>query len=167
MSAGLDGGEGLGRSEDAWAGDQPAGDCGGDDLWVRIGRNDQPATGGSTNEATARVPPGQSDRVNLQDAVRGAANNSGFSLEARGNVVPGCYAGVLSPYRWVAVKISDSQFSTKYLIHQVTHTLSRSVYKQSFSMKGNGVSVAAGGSAGAPQPSANMSVSFNVQVSIF
>jgi len=29
------------------------------------------------------------------------------------------------------------------------------------------VSVAAGGSAGAPQPSANMSVSFNVQVSIF
>jgi hypothetical protein len=128
---------------------------------------DQPATGGSTNEATARLPPGQSDRVNLQDAVKGAANNSGFSLEARGNVVPGCYGGVLSPYRWVAVKISDSQFSTKYLITQVTHTLTRSVYKQSFSMKGNGVSVAAGGSAGAPQASANMSVSFNVQVSIF
>ena len=128
---------------------------------------DQPATGGSTNEATARLPPGQSDRINLEDAVKGAARNSALSLEATGSIVPGCYPAVLSPYRWVPVKISDSQFSTKYLITQVTHTLSRSVYKQSFSMKGNGVTTAAGGSAAGPQPSANLTVSFNVQLSIF
>jgi hypothetical protein len=128
---------------------------------------DQPANGGSTNNATSQLPPGQSDRVNLDDVVKGAANNSAFSLEATGSIVPGCYPGVLSPYRWVPVKISDSQFSTKYLITQVTHKLTRSIYTQSFSMKGNGVTVAAGGSPTTPQASANMSVSFNVQLSIF
>jgi len=73
----------------------------------------------------------------------------------------------LSPYRWVLVKLSDSQYSTKYLITQVTHTLTRSIYTQSFTMKGNGVTVAAGGSPTGPQPSAGLSVSFNLQLSIF
>ena len=128
---------------------------------------DQPADGGSTNQATCLLPPGQSDRVDVTTATQGAAANSGFSLEARGNVVPFCYPAVLSPYRWVVVKISDSELSTKYLIHQVTHTLTRSVYRQVFTMKGNAVSKAAGGSASGPQPSANLSISFNVQLSIF
>jgi len=128
---------------------------------------DQPPDAGNANQAKSFLAPGQSDKVDLDHATKGAATNSGFSLEATGNIVPFCYPAALSPYRWVLVKISDSQYSTKYLITQVTHTLQRSIYTQSFSMKGNGVSVAAGGSAGAPQPSANMSVSFNVQVSIF
>lgn len=128
---------------------------------------DQPPDASNPNQATSLLPPGQSDKVDLDHATKGAAANSGFSLEATGNVVPFCYPAVLSPYRWVLVKISDSQYSSKYLITQVTHTLQRSIYKQSFSMKGNGVTAPAGGSAGAPQPSANPSVSFNVQVSIF
>jgi hypothetical protein len=122
---------------------------------------------GDTNQATCLLPPGQSDRVDLDQATKGAATESGFSLEATGSIVPFCYPAVLSPYRCVMVKISDSRYSTKYLISQVTHTLTRSVYTQSFSMKGNGVTAAAGGSAGAPQPSANFSAGFNVQVSIF
>jgi hypothetical protein len=105
--------------------------------------------------------------VDLDTATKGAAAQSGFSLEATGNAVPFCYPAVLSPYRWVMVKISDSELSTKYLIHQVTHTLTRSIYKQSFSMKGNAVSKAASAAASGPQPSAKMSVSFNVQVNIF
>jgi len=128
---------------------------------------DQPPDAGNTNQATRLLPPGQTDRVDLDHATKGAAAESGFSLEATGTIVPLCYTAALSPYRLVLVKISDSQFSTKYLITQVTHTLTRSIYRQSFSMKGNAVTKAAGGSAGAPQPSANMSVSFNVQVSIF
>ncbi len=128
---------------------------------------DQPPDGGNTNEATCLLPPGQTDRVDLDHATRGAAASSGLSLEATGSIVPFCYPAVLSPYRCVIVKISDSQYSTKYLITQVTHTLTRSIYTQSFSMKGNGVSVAAGGAASAPQPSANFSAGFNVQMSIF
>jgi len=128
---------------------------------------DQPADAASTNQATCLLPPGQTDRVDLDTATQGAAADSGFSLEATGNVVPFCYSAALSPYRWVMVKMSDSELSTKYLIHRVTHTLNRSVYKQSFSVKGNAVSKAAGGSAGSPEPNAKMNISFNVQVSIF
>lgn len=128
---------------------------------------DPPATASGAPQATSRLPPGQSDRVDLDEATRGAATTSAFSLEATGSIVPFCYPAALSPYRWVLVKLSDSQFSTKYLITQVTHTLTRSIYTQSFSMKGNGVTAAAGGNSSGPQASANMSVSFNVQVSIF
>ncbi len=128
---------------------------------------DQPPDAKNPNQATSLLPPGQSDKVDLDQATKGAATESGFSLEATGNVVPGCYPAVLSPYRWVLVKISDSKYSTKYLLTQVTHTITRSLYTQSFAMKGNGVTVAAAGSATSPQPSANMGVSFNVQVSIF
>ena len=106
-------------------------------------------------------------RVGLDDVVKGAASNSALSLEATGSIVPFCYPAALSPYRCVLVKISDSQFSTRYVITQVTHTLTRSIYTQSFSMKGNGVTVAAGGNASAPQPSASFTASFNIQGSIF
>jgi hypothetical protein len=128
---------------------------------------DPPATASGTPEAITQLPPGQSDRVDLDEATKGAAANSAFSLEATGGIVPFCYPAVLSPYRWVLVKISDSQFSTKYLITRVTHTLTRSMYTQSFSVKGNGVTVAAGGTPAGPQPSASLSVSFNLQLSIF
>jgi hypothetical protein len=128
---------------------------------------DKPADASSTNPATCFLPPGQSDRVDLDTATRGAAADSGFSLEATGHIVPFCYPAVLSPYRWVMVKLSDSDLSTKYLLHRVTHTLNRSVYRQSFSAKGNAISQPASGGASGPQPSASLSISFNVQVSIF
>jgi hypothetical protein len=128
---------------------------------------DQSPDADDPHPATRLLPPGQSDQVDPDQATKGAAAESGFSLQATGSIVPFCYPAVLSPYRCVMVKISDSRYSTKYLISQVTHTLTRSIYTQSFSMKGNGVTVAAGGSAGGPQPSANFGVNFNVQVSIF
>jgi hypothetical protein len=128
---------------------------------------DQPPDDAGTNKKTALLPPGQTDRVDLDQATKGAATDSGFSLRATGAIVPFCYPAVLSPYRWVLVKISDSAYSTKYLITQVTHTLTRSLYKQSFSMKGNAVSASASSNASTPQPSANLSASFNVQISIF
>jgi hypothetical protein len=99
--------------------------------------------------ATRLLPPGQTDRVDLENATKGAAADSGFSLAATGTIVP----------------ISDSPYSAKYLISQVTHTLTRSIYTQSFAMKGNAVT--SGGGAGGPQPSALLSAGFNIQLSIF
>ncbi|HJZ80081.1 MAG TPA: hypothetical protein VKD91_07040 [Pyrinomonadaceae bacterium] len=128
---------------------------------------DPPATAAGAPQAKTQLPPGQTDRVDLDEITKGVATNSGFSLEATGSIVPFCYKAVLSPYRWVLVKLSDSQFSTKYLITQVTHTLTRSIYTQSFAMKGNGVTPGAGGSPAGPQASASMSVSINLQLSIF
>ena len=129
--------------------------------------SNEPPDAKNTNQSTSLLPPGQSDRTDIDHAVKGAAASSGFALEATGNIVPFCYPAALSPYRCVNVKISDSQFSTKYLITQVKHTLTRSIYTQNFSMKGNAVSASASSNASAPQPSASFSVSFNVQVSIF
>ena len=117
--------------------------------------------------ATVFLPPGQSDRIDLAESTRGAAARSGFSLEARGNIVPFCYSGVLSPYRCVSVKISDSAYSTTYLVTQVTHTLTRSIYTQSFSLKGNAVSGSSGSASSGPQPSAGLNALQNIQGGIF
>lgn len=128
---------------------------------------DPPATASGAPESISQLAPGQSDRADLDETTRGAAAKSALCLEATGSIVPFCYPAVLSPYRWVMVKISDSQFSTKYLLTRVTHRLTRSNYTQTFSVKGNGVTAAAGGSPTGPQPSASLNVSFNLQLSIF
>jgi len=116
--------------------------------------------------ATTFLPPGQSDRVDLTEATRGAAARSGLSLESTGSIVPFCYPAALSPYRCVSVKNSDSAFSTVYLITRVTHRLTRSVYTQSFSVRGNSVSRSSGGATG-QQLNAGLNAAFNIQGSIF
>jgi hypothetical protein len=128
---------------------------------------DPPATAAGAPPATTQAPPGHGERVDQAEMTTGLATNSAFSMQATGSIVPFCYPAALSPYRWVLVKLSDSQYSTKYLITQVTHTLTRSIYTQSFTVKGNGVTVADGGSPAGPQPSADLSISFNLQLSIF
>jgi phage protein D len=128
---------------------------------------DAPPDANNSRPATTRLPPGQSDRVDPAEAARGAAAKSGLSLEATGSVLPFCYTAALSPYRCVAVKLSDSAFSSTYVITQVTHTLGRSVYTQSFSVKGNAVSAPSGGAPTGPQPSAGLTATFNIQGSIF
>ena len=64
------------------------------------------------------------------------------------------------------VKISDSQYSTTYLITQVTHTLDAlDLHTIVFDerQRRDGRRRRGGG----PQPSASLSASFNVQVGIF
>jgi len=107
---------------------------------------DRPPDAGDANPSVALLPPGQTDRIDLDQATRGAAAESGYSLEATGRTATLCYKSVLSPYRCVLVKMSDSQYSGKYVIVRVTHTLTRSTYTQSFSLKGNAIS--SGGAGG-------------------
>jgi len=129
----------------------------------------QPPDSGDSAPATRLLPPGQNDQVDQDQATKGASADSGFSLDATGSTVPFCYKAALSPYRVVLVKASDTQFSGKYVISQVTHTLTRSIYTQSFAMKGNSVSSAGVGGAasvagvGAGVASALAGVGFNVQ----
>ena len=128
---------------------------------------DAPAVEGGANTPTRVLPPGQNDSVDVGDRTRDEASRLSLASRATGEVLPFCYGGVLRPYRVVPVNVSDSDLSANYLVTKVTHTLNRSTYGQSFSIRGNAVSVAAGGSAGAPQASASISVSFNIQGSIF
>jgi hypothetical protein len=122
---------------------------------------------GEPNLTTRRLPPGQNDSVDLDSATAGAAATSGYSLEADGSVLHLCYDGILTPYRVVPVRLSDSRYSTNYVIFKVVHTITWSDHTQSFKVKGNAVSAAASGGAGLPGASAGLSASFNLQINIF
>lgn len=119
------------------------------------------------NVKTRRLQPGQTDVVDLDSATAGARDRDSLTLEADGRVLPLCFKGVLIPYRLVAVSVSDSRYSTNYTVFKVVHTLDRSNYTQSFTVKGNAVTASADECAASPQASASASVSFNMQINIF
>lgn len=119
------------------------------------------------NQTKRRLPPGHSDSTDLKSATEGAREKSAYSLSADGSVLPLCYEGVLLPYRMVSVCLSESQYSTDYVIFKVVHTLNRSNYTQSFSMKGKTVAPKKKTSASLPQASAIAAVAFNVQGKVF
>ena len=96
--------------------------------------------------STYRLPPGQNDSVDLASAVQGEVDRASFSITASGSVMPFCYNGVLSPYRAVDVVISDSPYSSTYIITRVTHNLTRSVYTQEFTAMSNSTSPGLGSS---------------------
>ena len=126
---------------------------------------------GESDIRVRRLPPGISDQTGLQEAADAAALDSSFTIRAEGAVLPLRYAAILSPYRMVRVRVSNSRFSGNYVIFKVTHTLGISEYTQSFSLRGNGVAPAAGAGASGPAAAASAagaaSASFNIQVDIF
>lgn len=119
------------------------------------------------NGTKKQLSSGQNATVDLESATKGAAARSGYSLTGDGKVASLCYAGVLAPYRVVKVQLSDSRFSTNYVVAKVVHTLNASNYTQSFSVWGNAISPAASASAGIPAASASASIGINAQFSIF
>jgi hypothetical protein len=126
------------------------------------------ATDGSDDDLRVRrLPPGSGDQTDIETAVSGMAAESGFTLRADGAVMPSVYTAILSPYRMLSVRASNSRYSTDYVISRVVHTLGISEYTQSFSVIGNAVSAAGGLDAGLPAAAAAPSLDFNVQAGIF
>jgi hypothetical protein len=125
------------------------------------------ATAGSDSDLRVRrLPPGIGDQADLAEAAEGMAAESGYTLRAEGNVNPSIYNAILSPYRMLTVRVSNSRYSSDYVIWRVVHTLGVSEYTQSFSVVGNAVA-AGGGLAASPAAAAAPRVSFNVQQDIF
>ena len=125
------------------------------------------ATSGKDKDVRLRrLPPGTGDHTDLTEAVKGMAEESGYTLKAEGSVIPGVYCAILSPYKMLSVRLSNSRYSTGYVITKVVHTLGISQYTQSFSVIGNQVSGQTGAGALLPQPSASLTAGFNVQLSI-
>ena len=115
-----------------------------------------------------RLKPGIGDQTDLPKTADGAALDSSFTVRAEGSVLPLCYGAILSPYRMIKARVSNSRYSTNYVIFKVTHTLGRSEYTQKFSVRGNAVSPATSTSASAPAAAAAAALAgFNVQVDIF
>lgn len=98
------------------------------------------------NTANQILCPSSEDAVDLDRAVQAEALNSSFATEVTGSIMSDCYAGVLTPYRIVTVSGVNRRQSGNYLIHQVTHQLTRSGYSQSFTLKRNARSQGAGAS---------------------
>lgn len=134
-------------------------------------KHPKPASGESATAekevlSTTRLDPSQTGVVDLQAAADAAAEESGFTLSASGEILPQCYTGILRPYMRVSVRASNSRYSGDYVLQSVTHTLGRSEYMQSFSVLGNAVSAEKRFSASAPSPSAAVGLAFNAQVDI-
>lgn len=122
---------------------------------------------GSSDTRRRRVPPGVGDHTSVAAAAESAALDASFTVRADGSVLPLCYGAILSPYRMVRARVSNSRYSANYVISKVTHTLGLSEYTQSFSVRGNSVSPESAVSAAMPAAAAAVSAAFNVQVDIF
>jgi hypothetical protein len=77
------------------------------------------------------------DTVDLDAAAEAEADRLEYAFEASGSIIEGCYPGVLAPYRLVQVLAGGTPLSGNYVITQVSHTLGRSTYTQSFRMLRN------------------------------
>ena len=96
--------------------------------------------------------PGQSRNVNLQNGVLAASEQAAYALTADGEVLKDTYPAVLQPYQNVQVTGSNGRLSGLWLIRQVTHTLTRNSYGQTFSLQRNARSAGAGSSNTAASP---------------
>jgi hypothetical protein len=133
-----------------------------------LGSDSEGATHGEDADLRLRrLPPGIGDLTDLDAAAGGMAEASGFTLSAEGSVIPAIFNAILSPYKMISVRVSDSRYSTGYVINRVVHTLGISEYTQSFSVLGNAVSPRTNPSASTPSAAAALAVAFNVQMGIF
>jgi hypothetical protein len=97
--------------------------------------------------------PGKSWNVDLSSAVLGASQQAAYALNADGEVLKDTYAGILQPYQNVQVLGSNGRLSGLWLIRQVTHTLTRNSYGQTFSLQRNARSAGTGNSSAIQPPS--------------
>ena len=109
---------------------------------------DEPPFENESDTATHILPTRQGESVDLDQAVSSEAVDSSYAFEVTGNVIGHCYPGILQPYRVVTVMAGNTKLSGNYLIRRVTHTLTRSHYSQSFTLRRNAVSGSAGSSTG-------------------
>lgn len=92
----------------------------------------------SDDQATKlNARPGMGNVVDPDQRVKNETDRSSYAFTATGSVIADCYPGVLTPYRLVQVKTVDERSIGFYRIYQVTHTLTRSSYMQSFTLKRN------------------------------
>lgn len=96
------------------------------------------------------LPPGRDGAVDVERWTAGATERSAYAFEATGKVTFDGYAAVLSPYRVVTVRGIDGRLSGDWLVHAVTHTMTRSSYGQEFTLQRNARSAGSGGGGGLP-----------------
>lgn len=98
---------------------------------------DSPVLPEDQEPARRRLRPAPCVGPDPEQAASAQSDESSFALEASGRVIEGCYRGVLRPYQLVEVQAGETPLSGDWTVKQVTHTLSRSSYRQSFTLSRN------------------------------
>jgi hypothetical protein len=111
----------------------------------RLGTNPPPGT-----PMQRMLPPGASRNVNVQNKVLSASKKAAYALHAEGEVMKDTYPAVLRPYQTVQLLGVNGKFSGQWLVRQVTHTLTRNSYGQTFELQRDAESAGTGAGSKAP-----------------
>jgi hypothetical protein len=90
--------------------------------------------------ATSIERPGMCRRVSAERRAQVRTERDSYTVQATGEILENCYAGVLRPYLIVQVRAVNGRESGNYLIKKVTHNLTQSYYRQSFTLISNALS---------------------------
>ncbi len=77
------------------------------------------------------------ESADLDAATVAAVNHSSWAYSANAEVIADNYAGVLAPYRTIAVTGAGGHLSGDWLISHVTHMINDQSYKQQFTLRRN------------------------------
>jgi hypothetical protein len=94
-------------------------------------------SGQNVDAAIQRLLPRQGESVELQQAVSAKAAAASFAYDISGNIIPDTYNKVIQPYNIITLRAGNTPVSGDYVIVKTTHTITRSSYMQSFSLKRN------------------------------
>jgi hypothetical protein len=90
------------------------------------------------------LPPWDNTAEDPEAAVTARARRSGYTYRLSGEVVPGCYGAVLTPYLKVRVDAGKTPYSGEYLITQVIHRITPSLYTQRLEAKADSLTEVSG-----------------------
>jgi hypothetical protein len=109
--------------------------------------------------------PSDNTREDPEAAATAQARRNGYVYRLTSHVIPGCYAGVLTPYQKVRVDAGATPYSGDYLITKVVHRITPSLYTQELEAKTDSVTEVSGAAvAEALGGGVQLSVSANVGI---
>lgn len=112
------------------------------------------------------LPPAEATGEDPTAAATARARRSGYVFHLASQVIPGCYAAVLSPYRKVRLDAGATPYSGDYLITRVVHRITPSLYTQELEAKADSVSEVSG-AAVAEALGGGLQLSVSASVGIF
>jgi hypothetical protein len=110
--------------------------------------------------------PSDNTREDPAATATAQARRNGYVYKLASHVIPGCYAGVLSPYQKVRVDAGATPYSGDYLITKVVHRITPSLYTQELEAKTNSVTEVSG-AAVAEALGGGLQLSVSASVGIF
>jgi hypothetical protein len=88
--------------------------------------------------------PSDNTREDPTAAATAQARRRGYVYRLASRVIPGCYAGLLTPYQKVRLDAGATPYSGDYLITRVVHRITPSLYTQEFEAKADSVTEVSG-----------------------